>query len=194
MRVFFSGMGVTVFAALLGVYGLSFLRRFLLADSLLYLVLENFVVIALVEEGLKYLVVMRLAFHHPAFNEPYDGMIYAITTSLGFAALENVLYVLQGGAQIALVRGVLSVPGHALFAAAMGYYLGKARFARTNSQQLRNLYRALLVPVLLHGVFDLLLSSNRTILAAGVVPFSIGMWIMAMRQVRLAELRSPFRP
>ncbi len=194
IRVFLYGMGVTVIAALLGVFGLNALRRVFLAESLLYLVLENFVVIALVEEGLKFLVVMRLAYHHLAFNEPYDGMIYAITASLGFAALENILYVVQGGAQIALVRGLLSVPGHALFAAAMGYYLGRARFSRTDGQETRNLQRALLIPVLLHGIFDLLLSSNHTVLAAGVIPFSIGMWIMAMRQVRLSELRSPFRP
>jgi RsiW-degrading membrane proteinase PrsW (M82 family) len=194
VRVFLYGMGVTMVAALTGVWSLNFLRQVAPEGSLAYLVIENFIVVALVEEGLKYWVVMRQAYRHPAFNEPYDGMIYAITTSLGFAALENILYVAQGGLQIAFMRGVLSVPGHALFAAAMGYYLGRAKFARTDGKEQQNLRRALLVPVLLHGTYDVLLSSNHSILAAGIVPFSIGMWLMALRQVRLSELRSPFRP
>lgn len=194
VRVFLYGMGVTTIAAIVGIWGLNILRYFLREDNLLYILIENYVVIALVEEGLKYWVVMRQAYRHPAFNEPYDGMIYAITTSLGFAALENILYVAQGGLQVAFVRGLLSVPGHALFAAAMGYYLGRAKFAHTPEKERTNLRRALLIPVLLHGTYDLLLSSSHSALAAGIVPFSIGMWIMALRQVRLSELRSPFRP
>lgn len=194
VRVFLYGMGVTMVAVIVGIWGLNLLRRFLAADSLLYVLVENYIVIALVEEGLKYWVVMCQAFPHPAFNEPYDGMIYAITTSLGFAGLENIIYVAQGGLQVAFVRGILSVPGHALFAAAMGYYLGRAKFAHTPEKEQANLRRALLIPVLLHGTYDLLLSSGYSALAAAIVPFSIGMWIMALRQVRLSELRSPFHP
>ncbi len=194
LLVFFYGMAMTVVAALTGVFGLTLLREVLTVHPLISLILENFVIIALVEEGLKYFVVMRWAYCHPAFNEPYDGMIYAITASLGFAALENILYVLQGGPHIALLRGVLSVPAHALFAAAMGYYLGKAKFAQTDAQERKNRNRSLLVPVLLHGIFDLLLSTDRSLLAMGVIPFSVAMWVMALRQVRLSQIRSPFRP
>lgn len=194
IRVFLYGMAVTVLAALVGVWGLNLVRQLLIPGSLPELLVENFIVIALVEEGLKYWVVMRQAYRDPAFNEPYDGMIYAITTSLGFAALENILYVTRGGLQIALLRGVLSVPGHALFAAAMGYYFGRAKFARTTEKERQNLRRALLVPVLLHGTYDLLLSSSHSLLAAAIIPFSLAMWWMALRQVRLSELRSPFRP
>ncbi|HBK85399.1 MAG TPA: PrsW family intramembrane metalloprotease, partial [Firmicutes bacterium] len=98
------------------------------------------------------------------------------------------------GLQVAVMRALLSVPGHALFAAAMGYFIGKAKFAKTEDKTKAYLKRALIVPVLLHGIYDLLLSTQHNILAMGVVPLSIGMWVMALRQVRLAELRSPFRP
>ncbi len=194
VRVFIYGMAVTLVAAITGVLAINFLGSILNPESLSYLVIENFLIIALVEEGLKYWVVQRQTYNHPAFNEPYDGMIYAVTASLGFAALENILYVAQGGLQVAVLRAVLAVPGHALFAAAMGYYFGRAKFARTAEREAHHLRMALLVPTILHGVYDLLLSTGQSALALGVIPLSIGMWIMALRQVRLSQMRSPFRP
>lgn len=194
VQLFVRGMLVTLLAAALSLAGIQLLSAFLPTNSWPYLLIENFVLVALVEEYLKYFVVWRGVYFHPAFNEPYDGMLYAITASLGFAALENILYVTQGGLQVAVMRALLSVPGHALFAAAMGYFIGKAKFAKTEDKTKAYLKRALIVPVLLHGIYDLLLSTQHNILAMGVVPLSIGMWVMALRQVRLAELRSPFRP
>ncbi len=193
-RLFVRGLLVTVVAAAISLLGIRLFASILPTNSWPYLLIENFLLVALVEEALKYFVVWRTAYFHPAFNEPYDGILYAITASLGFAALENILYVAQGGLQVAIMRGLLSVPGHALFAAAMGYCLGRARFSKHESKTKYYLRRALIIPVLLHGIYDLLLSTQHTILAMGVVPLSIGMWVMALKQVKLAELRSPFRP
>ncbi len=194
VRLFLRGLLVTVLAAAASLLGIRVFASLLPTDSWLYLLVENFVLVALIEEGLKYFVVWHTAYSHPAFNEPYDGILYAITASLGFAALENILYVAQGRLQVAVMRGLLSVPGHALFAAFMGYYLGKARFSKHEKKTRYYLRRALIIPVLLHGIYDLLLSTRHTVLAMGVVPLSIGMWVMALKQVKLAELRSPFRP
>jgi len=159
---------------------------------ILYDIIENFIVIALVEEGFKFLVVMLLAYRHPAFNEPYDGMLYAITASLGFAAFENILYVLNGGLVVGFARMVLSVPAHALFGAFMGYYAGRAKFSVGHGK--RYLLAALLFPTFLHGLYNFLLSINRGEFALLVVPLSLFMWWRALRQVRTASLRSPFRP
>lgn len=194
IRLFIYGMLVTLAAAAASLLGIRAFSAVLPTDSWPYLLIENFLLVALVEEYLKFLVVWRCAYSHPAFNEPYDGMLYAITASLGFAALENILYVAQGGPQVALVRGLLSVPGHALFAAPMGYYIGRARFSKNTDKARVYLKRALIIPVLLHGIYDLLLSTQHTVLAMGVVPLSLGMWVMALKQIKLAELRSPFRP
>jgi len=169
----------------------SLLNLFIHPEWLIYAILENFIVIALVEEGFKFLVVMRLAYRHPAFNEPYDGMMYAITASLGFAALENILYVLNGGMMVGLARMVLSVPAHALFGAFMGYYAGKAKFDALRRSYYFHL--ALFVPIILHGLYNFLLSLNRGEYALLVVPLSLFMWGRALRQVRLASARSPFK-
>lgn len=192
MRVFIYGALVTFIAGYIGIALITMFGR--APGSLLYLAFENFVIVALVEEALKFAVVMLLVYRHAAFNEPYDGMLYAITASLGFAALENILYVARGGVSVAILRALLSVPAHALFGAAMGYYVGRAKFARGPEAERGYLRLALLTPVLLHGTFNFLLSTGQSLLVAAVVPFSIGMWVMALRQVRSSHLRSPFRP
>jgi len=160
--------------------------------SPLFIFTENFIVIALVEELVKFLVLMYIAYRHPAFNEPYDGMMYAITASLGFAALENILYVTRGGLPVAVARMLLAVPAHALFGAFMGYYAGRAKFS--TSRETYYLIYALLIPTLLHGTYDILLSMRRPEYALLVVPLSLFMWWRALKQVRIAHSRSPFRP
>ncbi len=92
----------------------------LIADPMVYITVVSFLFTAVTEEGLKYLVVKKKAYDHPAFDEYYDGVIYAVVASLGFAALENVFYVLDGGMYVAVIRALLAVPAHALFGAIMG--------------------------------------------------------------------------
>jgi len=187
----FGALGVAP-AIILGMSLNRVTRFFFVPGSLVFLLAENFIVIALVEEAVKFYVVMRLTYRHSAFNEPYDGMVYAITVSLGFAALENIMYVSRGGIPVAVARMLLAVPAHALFGAFMGYYIGHARFSRGNERGF--LSRALFFPVLLHGVYDVLLSSQRPEFAYLVVPLSVYMWWRALRQVRSASDRSPFKP
>lgn len=192
LKVFMWG-ALSVFPAILLGLGLHrLLAMIALPESPLYIFIENFVVIALVEELVKFYVLMRLAYPHQAFNEPYDGMMYAITASLGFAALENILYVAQGGVAVAFARMVLSVPAHALFGAFMGYYAGRAKFSIGREKYY--LFNALLIPTLLHGTYDVLLSTRIPEFAFLVVPLSIFMWWRALKQVRIAHARSPFRP
>jgi len=191
-KVFVWG-ALSVFPAI--VVGLALHRPLaLLAEpgSALYSFVENFIVIALVEEVVKFYVLMRVAYRHPAFNEPYDGMMYAITASLGFAALENVLYVARGGVTVAIARMVLAVPAHALFGAFMGYYAGRAKFAPERESYF--LVNALLIPTLLHGTYDILLSTRSAEFALMVIPLSLFMWWRALKQVRISHSRSPFRP
>ena len=80
-----------------------------------------FFVVGLGEELLKYLVVIFYAFKKPSFNEPFDGIVYAVMVSLGFAAFENILYVMEGGTKVAIIRMFTAVPMHAAFAVIMGY-------------------------------------------------------------------------
>ena len=114
---------------------------------------QAFVIAALCEEVAKLSVLLGYSFRHSAFDEPMDGIVYGAAASLGFATLENTLYVIDGGFLLAFMRGLLSVPGHATYGAVMGYYVGRARFDRANRVTL--VLKGLSAAVLLHGCYDL---------------------------------------
>jgi hypothetical protein len=124
----------------------------LATDALSVAAFEAFVIAALCEEVAKLSVLLGYSFRHSAFDESMDGIVYGATASLGFAALENVLYVLDGGFGLAIMRGLLSVPGHATYGAVMGHYVGRARFDRENRWRLVGL--GLSAAILLHGLYD----------------------------------------
>ena len=97
--------------------------------------LENFVAVALVEELCKHWPVRRFAWKHPAFDYRFDAVVYCVFSALGFAALENILYVAQFGLSVAVPRALLSVPGHFFFAVYMGIYLGEANARRARGRR-----------------------------------------------------------
>jgi RsiW-degrading membrane proteinase PrsW (M82 family) len=137
------------------------LDQFFTKGTLLYLVLENFVVVACTEELCKRWPVKRFAWNSPAFDYRFDAVVYCVFSALGFAALENVLYVAQYGFSTAVTRALLSVPGHFFFAVYMGLYLGEAKLAERLGEPARFdrfMSASLLVPILLHGFWDFLLS------------------------------------
>mgnify|MGYP001196581658 CR=1 FL=1 len=105
------------------------------------------------EELFKFTVIFYYCMRHSEFDEPMDGLVYGVTASLGFATLENVLYVSQGGLYMAIGRALTAVPMHASVGAIMGYYCGRARFAPANRGQL--LFLAWFVPMLLHSLYDI---------------------------------------
>ena len=88
---------------------------------------QAFVVAGFTEELFKFMGLYILVWRSRSFNEQFDGIVYAVFVSLGFAGVENVLYVIDGGMQTALIRAITAVPAHAIFGIAMGYYLGIAR-------------------------------------------------------------------
>lgn len=108
--------------------------------------------VALPEELFKFGVLFFYCYRHPAFDEPMDGIVYGAVASLGFATLENVLYVVQGGAGVAIMRALTSVPSHACEGAIMGYFVGRARFA--SGRKVFLIAKGLLAAVVLHGVYD----------------------------------------
>ena len=130
-------------------------------DSGLYHILLYFVVVACSEEGAKYFMMRRATWHSPEFNCQYDGVVYAVFVSLGFALWENISYVLHYGFTVALVRAVTAIPGHTCFGVFMGVFYGLARKAANRGYEPESrLARALAiaVPVLLHGAYDAIAS------------------------------------
>jgi RsiW-degrading membrane proteinase PrsW (M82 family) len=137
----------------------------LLSDPFAAGAYEAFVLAAIPEETLKLAVLLWYARRHSAFDEPMDGLVYGVAASLGFATLENILYVAQGGLGVAILRAVTSIPGHATFGAIMGYYVGQAHFSRGRGRLF--VAKAWFIPVLLHGLYDTPLLSAAGVSAAG---------------------------
>ncbi|MEO0079778.1 MAG: PrsW family glutamic-type intramembrane protease, partial [candidate division WOR-3 bacterium] len=115
----------------------------------------------LVEEFWKFLVVRVYAYARPEFDEPYDGIMYSITAALGFATVENILYIfgpasspfIGDAVRVGVMRAVLAVPGHAFYGVLMGYFLGEAKFARPGHTLFLTL-TGLGLAILAHGVYD----------------------------------------
>jgi len=134
--------------------------------SIFQQLVKAFIVVGLVEEFSKYIIVRYYAQPHKEFDEPFDGIVYAVMVSLGFAATENIAYVVQGGYEVALLRAFTAVPAHATFGIMMGYYMGKAKFSiRRRQLNLLGLFLA----TLFHGAYDFFL----------FVDFIPGVWIGA---------------
>lgn len=135
----------------------SGLRLLVDPGSPVYTILLAFLVVALVEEGCKFCLLKRRTWYHPAFNYRFDGIVYAVFVSLGFAAFENIQYVLRYGLSVALPRALLAVPGHMSFAVYMGLFYGRAKLCENRGDEAgrrRNLAAGYLAAVLLHGIYD----------------------------------------
>lgn len=127
---------------------------------IVYLFLSYFVIPGFIEEGVKYRVLRRRVWNDPNFNYLFDGVVYAVFVSLGFAAVENVLYVLTSGFSTAVVRAIFSIPGHAMFGIVMGIRLSQAKWAQQHGQREQEaaaLRKSWLMPAILHGTYDFLL-------------------------------------
>jgi RsiW-degrading membrane proteinase PrsW (M82 family) len=72
-------------------------------------------------------------YNNKNFNEPFDGIVYAVIVSMGFATIENIIYVFQYGFATGILRLFTAVPAHAAFGILMGYFLGKAKFTHGKS-------------------------------------------------------------
>lgn len=147
---------------------------------------------AVPEELSKFLLLYAVIWNNRHFDELFDGIVYASIIGLGFAALENILYVANYGTEVILSRGLLAVPGHFFFGVAMGFFFALAKFYPSN----RPLFLALtlLVPILLHGCYDGLLmwaenldSWFSTILTLAFYWFVIKMWKMGFKRIKALE-------
>ncbi|MBD3246228.1 MAG: PrsW family intramembrane metalloprotease [Candidatus Omnitrophica bacterium] len=162
---------------------------------------EAFVVVALVEEGLKYSAFSAYVFRHPDFDEPYDGILYAVMISLGFASLENVGYVLSaytrfgmpGLAQIGLLRAFTAVPAHAFFGVLMGYYLGLARFVNDSRRAKTLRIRGLIMAVVAHGLYNWFLFANTSQGVLFMLLLLLLCYRFSLRAIRIHNDNSPHR-
>jgi len=135
-----------------------------------------------------------LIWKNPEFNELFDGVVYAVFVSLGFALVENIGYVFgsETGIKVGLMRAFTAVPAHAMFGVMMGYRFGLARFIP--SKRLKYLGLAFLVPFLFHGVYDFILMSQNQFLIFLFLPFVCYLLWRSMLRIKQLVPNSAFNP
>lgn len=185
------GVFATVIAMVLEELGSALLGSVYAENSLPYNVIMYFVIVAFSEEGAKYILLRRRTWRSDAFNCQFDGVVYAVFVSLGFALWENLGYVAMYGLSTALVRAVTAVPGHACFGVFMGVWYGLAKRlhgqGRDSASKLCRVL-ALLLSALLHGCYDFIASIESVhygwLFAAFVAILFVLAFILVRRQAR----------
>ncbi len=143
------------------------------------------------EELAKYLVFIFGLFYHRHFDEWYDGILYGVVIGLGFAFVENIKYfdryLAEMGSQIIIVRSLFAMPMHALCGGIMGFYLGKAKFTPRRHRVVSLIFLALLVPILMHGLFDFVIFFYSVNLKLLAIPIVLFMWIRVLMMKRISQ-------
>lgn len=164
-----------------GDLGLSF---FLPEAHLAYAVILYFGIVAFSEEGFKYLLLKKRTWNSPHFNCQFDGVVYAVFVSLGFALWENIAYVLRFGMETAVARAMTAIPGHACFGVFMGAWYGVAKRRELMGDaegSKRSRFFALLVPAFLHGLYDYIATLEREDLGSIFLVFVAILFVVAYR-------------
>ena len=133
---------------------------------------QAFVMAGFIEEAIKLIALRLTLFRNPDFTAPSDGITYAVFLSMGFATIENL--VLITNMEIGIIRAFTATPAHALFAVSMGYYLGRYKF---DMQDKKLLLLALIIPALLHGVYNFLIMSGQKWGLVIFLPYMIFLWV-----------------
>lgn len=184
------GIIAAVAAGSLGYRGEKILSQYVSEDNPAYPVLYAFLVVAVIEEGAKFILLKFRSWRSSDFNFRFDGIVYSVFVSLGFAATENIGYVLDYGISVAFPRALLAVPGHMCDAVFMGFFYGRAKMCESNGNDFgkyANLVAGYLSAVLLHGFYDSCLMVG-TVLS--VVLFAVFIVIMYIAVILLIKRES----
>ena len=151
-----------------------------------YSLYTAFVVAALCEELCKFALLKLGSWRNRNFNYRFDGIVYGTAVAIGFALLENVLYVAQGGISVAISRGLMAVPLHAFCGLFMGIFYGAAKknsIMKERSKSAGNTFMALFVPFLIHGIYDFLafMQTNGTMIL--LLVFVVVMYIIGIKYI-----------
>lgn len=177
------GAGSAILAVALETAG-EVILEYMGTDGILELILYYFIVVAVSEEFSKRLGMKLAVWNNPNFNFRFDAVVYSVASALGFAALENVLYMASYGTQIALSR---LIPVHSICGLFMGFYLGIAKTAELDGDiRLRGLYMklSLLIPVLIHGFYDFCLGTGNEVPSYLVLGFIFILTIVSWRKLK----------
>ena len=154
--------------------------------SVNYAVYNAFMVAALCEEVCKFLLLWLGSWRNSNYNYRFDGIVYGVCVAVGFALLENVMYVMEGGLYTALMRGVLAVPLHAFCGVYMGIHYGAAKRYSIEGQHSKawgSIFLALFAPFLIHGIYDALAFMGEYGTTFMLLAFVLLMYITSIKAV-----------
>lgn len=163
-----------------------FLMGFNVFTGVLSAAFTAFIVAGVTEEFFKRGVVLLTAYKSKAFDEKLDGIVYAIFSALGFATVENIVYVVfrfTANPHIGIYRGIFSVPAHMLFGVTMGYYLSLAKFTKDEGLKKKYLRKSWYVPAILHGIFNFILMTQISYAFFIFIPYVVYLWIGNLRKL-----------
>lgn len=190
-RLILLGALLSFIPAILEGIGDKLLAGFYARRSVKYYILEAFFVVGLSEEGFKRFILKRKTWNNPNFNCSFDGIVYAAYVSLGFALLENILYVFGYGLSQSLatgfVRALTAIPAHFFNSVFMGLYYGRAKECqlKDNAEGMKkNMRRSLWVPVFLHGFYDACAFIGTSFTNALFYIFLIAMYFISFKTVK----------
>jgi len=146
----------------------------------------SFCVVAASEEGSKFIMLRLFLYPRKHFDDPFDGIVYAVMVGMGFATVENIGYVMEHGVGTGILRMFLSVPDHGTFAVLMGYFTRFAKFRP--SGRLGYFALAGFFPILFHGAFDffLFVKSDQMLALGALVSFGIALYV-SFRAIRTKQ-------
>jgi len=187
LRLILAGVVSALLASIVEGFAQGVLDALVRSRGDLYYILLAFVVVGAVEEGTKFLLLKSRTWRNYNFNYRFDGIVYAVFVSLGFAAYENILYVFQYGLSVALPRAVMAVPGHMAFAVFMGVFYGRAKLCENwgdGAGCRANLWAGYLLAVTLHGFYDACAMIGSGFSTALFIAFVIAMYFIVIRVIR----------
>lgn len=156
------------------------------AGSVGYALINAFALAAFWEEILKFCALKLASWKHPSFNYRFDGVVYGVSAAVGFAVYENIMYVAQFGMQTAIARAFTAVPLHAFCGVFMGVfyaYAKKAAILGRSGQKIFFNVLALVVPMLIHGVYDALAFMRTPACTNALLLFVVFLYIVALSTI-----------
>jgi len=187
-RVFLCGCACTIPAALVEHVTDARVDQ----ETLLRAGMTSFFLIAPIEEFFKLLAVWVTVYRSRDFNDPFQGLIFAVTAALGFASVENIVYMGFLGPSVIVLRAAFATPAHVMFSCMWGYSMGLARFRR--DREIWTIFKGFLAAILLHGFYNFLVAVHPRAGVILLIPLMGFMGWLMYRLVRNFRLNHPFSP
>jgi RsiW-degrading membrane proteinase PrsW (M82 family) len=186
-RLVGGGVLAALVAMVLEYIGESVLSGFVDKGSPYYSIFLAFLVVAVAEEGMKLFFLYRRTWRDENFNYKFDGVVYAVFVSLGFAAFENITYVFNYGLSVAPSRALLAIPAHMGFAVFMGTFYGRAKVAEADGRygaKTANLLFGYVSAIFLHGFYDASAMLQTSAATTAFMIFVVVMYVVVFSLIR----------